>query len=218
MLNLLNDICLLIIVPIIYNNTLAIAAPIMHQQYDMTSPMSLLLLAFITVCVTPSALSFSVQSSSPLKLFATTTTSSHNNEFRSSIIHRYYRDIRHRLNLAKNNVADEEDDGWGDDTTVVSNSGSPTESSELPSSSSSSSDRISKSQELARLQNEMAAKQTNRASSSSTSTSNANNGSGERDLFIPIVTIVSVIGFTGLYGYEMLRLYSRGELYLPWEN
>ncbi|KAL7545465.1 hypothetical protein ACHAWF_008815 [Thalassiosira exigua] len=38
----------------------------------------------------------------------------------------------------------------------------------------------------------------------------------ERDLFIPIFTLVSVIGFVGLYGYEMLRLYSRGELYLPW--
>jgi hypothetical protein len=37
----------------------------------------------------------------------------------------------------------------------------------------------------------------------------------ERDLFIPIFTLVSIAGFTGAYGYEMLRLYSRGELYLP---
>lgn len=92
----------------------------------------------------------------------------------------------------------------------------------VESSASQSSDRISKSQELARLQNEMASKQSRQGSSSSGSvnSSGANNGGGggERDLFIPIVTLVSVIGFTGLYGYDMLRLYSRGELYLPWEN
>jgi hypothetical protein len=37
----------------------------------------------------------------------------------------------------------------------------------------------------------------------------------ERDLFIPIVSLLSIGGFIGLYGYEMLRLYLRGELYLP---
>lgn len=37
----------------------------------------------------------------------------------------------------------------------------------------------------------------------------------ERDLFIPIFAIVSLLGLFGAYGYEMLRLYSRGELYLP---
>ena len=68
-------------------------------------------------------------------------------------------------------------------------------------------------QELANLQNDMAMKQQNKSSQSS-STERIENE--ERDLFIPIVTLVSVIGFTGLYGYEMLRLYSRGELYLPW--
>ena len=36
-----------------------------------------------------------------------------------------------------------------------------------------------------------------------------------RDLFIPILTLVSIAGFTGLYGYESLRLYHNGELYLP---
>lgn len=40
----------------------------------------------------------------------------------------------------------------------------------------------------------------------------------ERDLFIPIFAIVSLAGLFGSYGYEMLRLYSRGELYLPWNN
>ncbi len=37
----------------------------------------------------------------------------------------------------------------------------------------------------------------------------------ERDLFIPIFALVSLLGLFGAYGYEMLRLYSRGELYLP---
>ena len=35
------------------------------------------------------------------------------------------------------------------------------------------------------------------------------------DLFIPIFTLVSISGLLGAYGYEMIRLYSRGELYLP---
>ena len=35
------------------------------------------------------------------------------------------------------------------------------------------------------------------------------------DLFIPIFTVVSICGFLGAYGYEMIRLYLRGELYLP---
>jgi len=37
----------------------------------------------------------------------------------------------------------------------------------------------------------------------------------ERDLFIPLFALVSIAGFAGLYGYEMLRLYFAGELYLP---
>ncbi len=37
----------------------------------------------------------------------------------------------------------------------------------------------------------------------------------ERDLFIPIISVLSILGFAGLYGYEMLRLYFAGELYLP---
>jgi hypothetical protein len=38
----------------------------------------------------------------------------------------------------------------------------------------------------------------------------------EPDLFIPIFTLVSIVGFVGAYGYETLRLALRGELYLPW--
>ena len=41
---------------------------------------------------------------------------------------------------------------------------------------------------------------------------------GERDLFIPIFAVVSLLGLFGSYGYEMMRLASRGELYLPWNN
>lgn len=40
----------------------------------------------------------------------------------------------------------------------------------------------------------------------------------ERDLFIPIFAIVSLLGLFGAYGYETLRLASRGELYLPWDQ
>ena len=40
----------------------------------------------------------------------------------------------------------------------------------------------------------------------------------ERDLFIPIFTLVSLVGFFGAYAYETFRLYSQGELYLPWDN
>ena len=39
-----------------------------------------------------------------------------------------------------------------------------------------------------------------------------------RDLFIPIFAIVAIVGLVGSYGYEMMRLASRGELYLPWSN
>ena len=101
-------------------------------------------------------------------------------------------------------VVDDDDDGWGDSSS----------SSVESSSSSALSDKISQNKELARLQEGRLKK-----SKYSPSTSNNNgSGSGERDLFIPVVTLISVIGFTSLYGYEMLRLYARGELYLPWEQ
>ena len=94
-----------------------------------------------------------------------------------------------------------DDDGWGDSMSTTT-------------AAEASSDRISKSQELANLQNDIAMKQQNRGTMRSSSA--GINEEKERDLFIPIFTLVSVIGFTSLYGYEMLRLYSRGELYLPW--
>ena len=92
----------------------------------------------------------------------------------------------------------EDDDGrWGTTTSV---------------------DRVSESQELAKLQDEMTMKKQQNNKSSQISSSNSRIENEERDLFIPIFALVSVLGFTGLYGYEMLRLYSRGELYLPWNN
>lgn len=96
-----------------------------------------------------------------------------------------------------------DDDGWGDGD-------SPSESVE----SASVTERNAKNKELEMLQNDLSAKRADTLKSASASS----NSSEERDLFIPIFTLVSVIGFTGLYGYEMLRLYSRGELYLPWEQ
>mmetsp|Transcript_15683 Transcript_15683/g.33224 ORF Transcript_15683/g.33224 Transcript_15683/m.33224 type:complete len:178 (-) Transcript_15683:166-699(-) len=116
----------------------------------------------------------------------------------------------YRLQAAKEIKNEDDDDGWDDITT-----------STLPNSKSSlSDDRVSKSQELARLQDQMAQKQQNQGSLNNYSVDSLGPGNGgeEIDLFIPIFTLVSVIGFTGLYGYEMLRLYLRGELYLPWEN
>ena len=105
-----------------------------------------------------------------------------------------------RLNLAEGDTT--EDDGWGDEK--VGEKGSE-----------ATLDKISKSQELQRLQNDLANKQSNQSSNSVNS--GPNNG-GDRDLFIPIVALVSVIGFSSLYAYETLRLASRGELYLPWNN
>ncbi|KAL3931784.1 MAG: hypothetical protein SGBAC_011147 [Bacillariaceae sp.] len=63
---------------------------------------------------------------------------------------------------------------------------------------------------------ELRALQNSRQASPPSRTKNA--PEGERDLFIPIFAIVSLLGLTGSYGYEMMRLASRGELYLPWNN
>ena len=39
---------------------------------------------------------------------------------------------------------------------------------------------------------------------------------GSTDPFIPVFAVLSLVGLFGAYGYEIIRLYSRGELYLPW--
>ena len=105
-----------------------------------------------------------------------------------------------RINLREMENADDfdnDDDGWGDGDDV------------------SIGEKSDRSRELAMLQEDLASKREVRKSLDSRT---AKSGGEEKDLFIPIVTLVSVIGFTGLYGYEMLRLYLRGELYLPWER
>ena len=53
------------------------------------------------------------------------------------------------------------------------------------------------------------------SSLTSSASSGADGKKTERDLFIPIVAIVSIVGFAGLYGFEMMRLFFQGELYLP---
>lgn len=86
-------------------------------------------------------------------------------------------------------VDEEDDDGWGAAAKGVSFD--------------------EKTKELQELQN-------NRKNASSRNQSAPEEG--ERDLFIPIFAIVSLLGLFGSYGYEMMRLASRGELYLPWNN
>lgn len=84
----------------------------------------------------------------------------------------------------------EDDDGWGDDA-------------KLPTSS--------QEDELESLRAQVSSKTKNNKQIPIQGGENT-----ERDLFIPIFAIVSLVGLFGAYGYEMLRLYSRGELYLPW--
>ena len=86
---------------------------------------------------------------------------------------------------------EDDDDGWG----------------------SPSSSKVDQERELAALQAERSS-----ASSQSRSVRQAIDEPPERDLFIPIFALVSLAGLFGSYGYEMLRLYSRGELYLPWNQ
>ena len=88
----------------------------------------------------------------------------------------------------------DDDDGWG----------SPAASGE------SNFDRDRKVNELRYLQEEAS----NKAASPSPSSMNTSEPP-ERDLFIPIMAVVSLAGLFGAYGYETLRLASRGELYLP---
>lgn len=40
----------------------------------------------------------------------------------------------------------------------------------------------------------------------------------QRDLFIPIFVMISIVGFVGLYAYETIRLYLAGEFYPPFSQ
>ena len=109
-----------------------------------------------------------------------------------------------KMNLSDRESANDgdDDDGWGNNE-VGSNSDSSIEKQ---------SDR---NRELTMLQEDIANKREGRKALDSAT---AKVHGEEKDLFIPIVTLVAVIGFAGLYGYEMVRLYARGELYLPWDR
>ena len=90
---------------------------------------------------------------------------------------------------------DDEDDGWGNsDDDDDDNGGSS------PVIAQTGNQPIPKSEEQSRVVTEK------------------QSAPEERDLFIPIFSLVSLAGLFGSYGYEMLRLYSRGELYLPWDQ
>jgi hypothetical protein len=67
-------------------------------------------------------------------------------------------------------------------------------------------------QELENLRSEIASKRLTTSSETSRDVAN-----GKSDPFIPIFTAISLAGLFGAYGYEMIRLYIRGELYLPWD-
>lgn len=119
-------------------------------------------------------------------------------EGRSRITFQLSRRLITKPRLSNNND-DDDDDGWGDEPSSLKD----------------------KRAELRQLQQQR--DRTSSPSSSSQSTTNKPSITGnisepEQDLFIPMFTIVSLLGLFGSYGYEMLRLYSRGELYLPWNN
>jgi hypothetical protein len=97
--------------------------------------------------------------------------------------------------------SDGDDDGWG-----------TSESNVATEQGDSGSLRSKKERDLQALRSQVESKaNTSRAASGST-----DNQEQERDLFIPIFALVSLTGLFGAYGYEILRLYLRGELYLPW--
>lgn len=99
------------------------------------------------------------------------------------------------------------DDGWGEE---IDDDDDDDDEKNVSSSALSSTFEVDKLQELRALQS----KTTSGGRSSKTMQSAAN--TSEPDLFIPIFSIVALLGLFGSYGYEMARLASRGELYLPW--
>jgi len=92
--------------------------------------------------------------------------------------------------IDEDNIDDESDDGWGTPLSLED-----------------------KTIELRKLQEERRGVSANLESLDQQRTNES-----ERDLFIPVFSLVAIAGLFGSYGYEMLRLYSRGELYLPWDN
>ena len=104
--------------------------------------------------------------------------------------------FRKQSSLLHAKDGDGSDDGWEDEKESLEN----------------------KAAELRQLQAQRNQALTSTGSSPSSPSSKSSNAEPERDIFIPVFAIVSLLGLFGSYGYEMLRLYSRGELYLPWDN
>jgi hypothetical protein len=106
---------------------------------------------------------------------------------------------------------DDDDDGWGTETTISSSD-----------SSSSDDTKNRKIKELKLLQQQQqqssALTQRQRQQQQQQQAGGTEQEVVERDLFIPIFAVVSLLGLFGSYGYETLRLASRGELYLPWQQ
>ena len=116
-----------------------------------------------------------------------------------------------------NNNDDGEDDGWGDDDTVakIVTTNAVSSSSTSASATTDGREKLTKERELASLRSQISDKGNNNNSSPSSSSSSNSGGEPERDLFIPIFAVGSLVVFFGLYGYESFRLWTRGELYLP---
>lgn len=97
-----------------------------------------------------------------------------------------------------------DDDGWDSDTSSVSDGRSSRNSSTVESEANHNKTLSSSGDDNKETIDKIIIKK--------------EKGSTETDLFIPIFAIISIVGFSGLYLYETLRLYSKGELYLPWSS
>lgn len=97
---------------------------------------------------------------------------------------------------------DDNDDGWASSTLT-------TTTSTLSNDNDIKRDKMIK--ELGNLKKQQQEARSNKLEKLSTN----DNDNEQRDLFIPIVTIISIVGFGSAYLYETIRLYRNGELYLP---
>lgn len=108
------------------------------------------------------------------------------------------------LNMIKQDF--DGDDGWYDNLEQQQEQGATKASRNYSDDSSKSTE---KEKELSMLRSEMKYKRE--------MVSDGEKNENNTDLFIPLFAVVSLAGLFGAYGYEMIRLYSRGELYLPWD-
>lgn len=113
-----------------------------------------------------------------------------------------------RNNNIENDIINNDDDGWG---SKVDNNH---EHEVVKIKSTDTTFDANKSDRYKQLE---ALKESNNLTSKQqrTDQSSLNDQVEQPDLFVPIFTIVSIIGFMGAYGYETLRLYWNDELYLP---